>query len=70
MKQKRKEVVGKIIKADKGALFTVELESGEQLRCKPRRKLYKIRLLLGDTVTVELIDGSSLHWITYRGRKG
>ena len=68
VKQKRKEVVGRIVKADKGALFTVELESGEQLRCRPRRKLFRssIRLVLGDKVRVELIENSSLHWLTWR----
>lgn len=71
VKTKRKLVEGRIVKVEKNALCIVALESGEEVQCVPRRKLFrgKIHLLLGDDVQVEIIPNSQRHWIVWRGKK-
>ena len=55
-KENAVEATGKVLKDLSHGFFKVELENGFQVTAHPSGKLrkYKIKLLEGDTVTVEL----------------
>lgn len=55
-KQKKEKVEGKVIEALPDATFKVELENGNQVLAyvAGRLKLYKIKIVPGDEVVVEL----------------
>ena len=47
---------GRVIAANRGSLFTVELDNNIKVSAKPSGKIQKnlIKILVGDTVTVEV----------------
>ena len=73
--KKKKDVIeaeGTVTEALPNAMFRVQLESGHSVlaHISGKMRMYYIRILLGDRVTVELSPYDLTRWrITYRFRK-
>jgi len=72
IKKDKVEVKGKVIEALPNAMFRVELETGHEIlaHISGKMRMYYIRILLGDTVLVELSAYDLTRGrITYRYKK-
>ena len=70
MANKRERVTGHIIEVLGAGLYVVRTEHGINERCRPKKKMLKnkIHFILGDEVTIEMVESSETHWIIWRGK--
>ena len=60
-------MTGQITEALGAGLFVVKTDDGEvRARPKGKLKMHRIRLFIGDTVEIQLVKGSDVHYITWR----
>lgn len=65
---KDKKTIGTVIEQSKNALYTVQLENGDEIKCilKGKLRIKRINVLVGDKVEVDIIPNSEKHYIVYR----